>query len=120
LSEVTVKKCSLVLAAAFLTACQQLPPVQPQAMTKDGHRFAQRSCASCHAIERHGSSPDPFAPPFAAVVNRDGVTAETLSAWLKEAHNYPDEMQFALDQDKVDELVKYMLTLRDPNFRPPI
>ena len=47
------------------------------------------------------------------------MTAGTLSSWLRDAHNYPSEMEFQLDSNKVDDLVSYMLTLRDPNYRPP-
>ena len=35
------------------------------------------------------------------------------------AHNYPSEMNFYLNDAQVDQLVGYMLTLRDPNYRRP-
>ena len=63
-------------------------------------------------------SPNPNAPPFAAVVNQEGLTRNTLAAWLRNAHNYPAEMKLTLDQRRVDDISAYMLTLRDPNFRP--
>lgn len=84
-----------------------------------GHAFARASCAACHGIERGSlSSPNPRAPEFPAIVNQQGLTAETLSSWLRSAHNYPSEMEFELDSTTVDDLVEYMLTLRDPNYRP--
>ena len=46
------------------------------------------------------------------------MTRETLTAWLRDAHNYPEEMEFYLEGPEVDELVAYMLGLRDPNYRP--
>ena len=85
----------------------------------DGHAFAQATCAQCHAIERYGASRISNAPPFPAIVNQEGVTAETLSYWLRGAHNYPREMDFYLDDRQVDALVTYLLTLRDPNYRRP-
>lgn len=63
-------------------------------------------------------SPNPQAPSFPAIVNQQGLTAETLSSWLRNAHNYPTEMEFELDSRRVDDLVEYMLTLTDPNYRP--
>jgi mono/diheme cytochrome c family protein len=82
--------------------------------------FVQGSCGGCHAVDRHGVSPNPNAPPFAAIVNRPGLTAETLAIWLRDAHNYPAEMEFYLEGAEVDLLVEHMLTLRDPNYRPAI
>jgi len=82
--------------------------------------YAQASCGGCHAVGRRSVSPNPQAPPFAAIVNQEGLTRNTLAAWLRNAHNYPDEMKFSLEPRQVDELVAYMLTLRDPNYRPGI
>lgn len=54
-----------------------------------------------------------------AIVNQEGLTEETLSTWLRGAHNYPSEMDFYLNDAQVTQLVGYMLTLRDPNYRRP-
>lgn len=82
--------------------------------------LAQGSCGGCHAVERHGLSPNPDAPPFAAIANTEGLTRETLTAWLRDAHNYPEEMEFFLYEQEVNALVDHILTLRDPNYRPAI
>ena len=71
-------------------------------------------------MERYGASPNAKAPAFAGIVNQSGLTSQTLSSWLRDAHNYPEEMEFYLEGQEVDELVAYMLTLRDTNYRPPI
>jgi len=71
-------------------------------------------------VAQHEVSPNPNAPPFAAIVNTASLTPETLSAWLRDAHNYPEEMEFYLEGSEVDEIAAYMLTLRDPNYRPGI
>ena len=111
-----------LLLAAGASSCQPLSPAGTAAATgpHPGFAFARSACGGCHAVERQSVSPNPNAPPFAAVVNQEGLTANTLSSWLRNAHNYPDEMKFRLEGDKVDDLVGYMLTLRDPNYRPPI
>ena len=105
----------------LLAACQNLPPAEPTPATgsSEGQAFAQRSCGGCHAVGRYGSSSNANAPPFPAIVNQEGLTAETLSGWLRGAHNYPSEMDFTLREQEVDALVAYMLTLRDPNYRRP-
>ena len=107
---------------AGAVACQPLAPAgqTTTAEPRPGLAFAQASCGGCHAVDRRSVSPNVKAPPFAAVVNQEGVTANTLSSWLRNAHNYPDEMKFTLEGRNVDDLVEYMLTLRDPNYRPAI
>ena len=115
------KPLRLLCLPLLLTACQNLPSAEPAPATPtpEGQAFAQASCSGCHAVGRHGSSPNPNAPPFPAIVNQEGLTAETLSYWLRGAHNYPSEMDFYLRDREVDALVAYMLTLRDPNYRRP-
>src|SRR5690242_1459272 len=107
---------------AMASACQPLSPAGSAASpeSRSGFAFAKSACGGCHAVEQHSVSPNPSAPPFARVVNQEGVTSNTLAAWLRNAHNYPSEMKFTLDGRKVDDLVAYMLTLRDPNYRPEI
>ena len=116
-----MKPWPLLLPA--LAACQQLPADPPAAAAATpaarGEALARSTCAGCHAIGPAGTSPNPNAPPFAAVVNREGVTADTLAAFLRDAHNYPREMDFSVHERAVDDLAAYMLTLRDPAYRPP-
>lgn len=119
--ERSLKPLHLFCLTLLLTACQKLPlaePVQPTT-SAGGQAFAEASCAGCHAVGRFGTSSNSNAPPFPAIVNQEGLTAETLSFWLRGAHNYPSEMDFYLGEREVDALVAYMLTLRDPNYRRP-
>jgi mono/diheme cytochrome c family protein len=119
--EKTFKPLRLICLPLLLAACQNLPSAEPAQATAspEGQAFAQASCGGCHAVGRYGSSPNSNAPPFPAIVNQEGLTAETLSVWLRGAHNYPSEMDFQLRDREVDALVDYMLTLRDPNYRRP-
>ncbi len=106
-----------------LAACQSRPSPAPVAGTSvavtPGQAFAESACGGCHAIGRTGHSSNSNAPPFMAIVNQEGLTEETLSTWLRGAHNYPSEMDFYLNDAQVTQLVGYMLTLRDPNYRRP-
>jgi len=115
ISEAILKSASSITLALGVVACQSTPP-QPH----PGLAFAQASCGGCHAVERLGVSPNPAAPPFAAIVNQPGLSDATLGDWLRDAHNYPEEMEFYLKGPEVDGLVAYMLTLRDPGYRPAI
>jgi mono/diheme cytochrome c family protein len=117
-----MKRFHLMGLAICAAACQPAPsPLSPTSVQHTaGLAFAQASCGGCHAVERYGVSPNPDAPQFAGIVNRSELTEETLSSWLRDAHNYPAEMEFYLEGREVDDLVAYMLTLRDANYRPPI
>ena len=112
----------LLGCAVLLAACQPAAPPETAAPVAHdrGLAFAQGSCGGCHAVERHQLSPNPDAPPFPAIVNRPELTRETLGAWLRDAHNYPAEMEFYLEGPEVDALVAYMLTLRGDDYRPAI
>ena len=105
----------------LLAACQELPSAEPgvASTASAGRAFAEASCGQCHAVGLSEMSHNANSPPFPVIVNQEGVTAETLSAWLKGAHNYPREMDFYLGEREVDALVAYMLTLKDPNFKRP-
>ena len=82
----------LALAAA---ACQPLSPAggTPPAEVQPGLAFATGTCGGCHAIDRRSVSPNPSAPPFAAIVNQDGaafynrVAVNTAPWWLKAGAN---------------------------------
>ena len=123
-----LKPVPLLCLALPLAACESVPsdaPTAPapsaavSAATSPGQAFAEASCGGCHAVGRYGHSSNSSAPPFMAIVNQEGLTEETLSTWLRGAHNYPSEMNVYLNDAQVDQLVGYMLTLRDPNYRRP-
>ena len=108
-----------------VSACQStgtdeaaLTPMDARALSET-HAFAQAACGSCHGVERYGLSPNPGAPEFAVIANREGLTRETLRKWLVTAHNYPEQMDFYLEADEVDDIVGYMLTLREEGYQLP-
>lgn len=111
----------------MLAACQHSQPVidtaqavganpakQGEAFEPDNvAAFAQAVCADCHSIERQGLSPNPQAPTFPEIANRPGITRDTLSAYLTDAHNYPDSMDFELTPERSKALADYLLGLRE-------
>lgn len=78
-----------------------------------GLAFAQAHCAGCHAVARLKISPHPEAPTFEEVVNTPGLGSETLEAWLRNSHNFPQVMGFEIEPDQIGDLAAYMMTLRD-------
>lgn len=120
-------------AAMALSGCQMdQPPPQPRTASAimpsgdalegadDPLGFTQAACGGCHAVERYTDSPNPMAPPFASIANREGLTDDSLSAWLRDAHNYPEVMDFDLTPDQAELVAEYMLTLRSDDYSPPI
>lgn len=79
--------------------------------------FVQAACGGCHAVETPGLSPNPASPPFAQIANRAGLTRATLLHWLSDAHNYPEVMDFDLDEAQVEQIADYILTLRSAGYR---
>lgn len=114
---------SLATCACTVTRGPATPTLSAEASNQElverGLGFAQRHCAACHAVEA-GGSPNPQAPPFEAVINQQGLSAETLKPWLRNSHDFPAMMNFAIDPERIDELATYMLTLRDASYKPAI
>jgi mono/diheme cytochrome c family protein len=91
-------------------------PVDPVA----AHTLAQGACGGCHSVEPYGLSPNPAAPEFAEIGNRAGLTQETLTTWLRDAHNYPAEMDFWLEGDEVQIIAAHILSLKREGYQPPM
>ena len=82
--------------------------------------FAQAACGGCHAVEPPGLSPNPQSPTFADIANSPGLTDDTLATWLSDAHNYPEEMDFDLNEKQVATIARHMLRLRDPDYEKSV
>ena len=80
--------------------------------------FVEGACGGCHAVEPPFLSPNPAAPSFAGIANRPGLSQASLAAWLADAHNYPEDMDFTLTQRQIDQIAAYMVTLRGAGYVP--
>ncbi len=128
-------KAQFILVGAVgtlaMAACQPPAPAQ-SATSTDPHAsradLAQADadgvpmlvdavCGSCHAVAPGALSPLPQAPTFPEIANRDGLTRETLTTYLRDAHNYPDIMDVGLTDEDVALVVDYMVSLKDPDYR---
>lgn len=120
-----MKPLVALLGLAALAGCQTAPApatvasgAAPSENEERGYRLAQAACSQCHSIEAFGLSPNSDAPEWPVIANTPGLTRETLTTWLTDAHNYPGEMDFYLEADEVDQLVEYLLTLRREDYHP--
>lgn len=94
-------------------APQHLTPAE-----KRGLKFAKRRCSECHAVVADRLSPNPASPSFQDIANRPAVTRPTLREFLRDSHNYPSEMNFRLEDERIEDLSEYMVTLERPNYQP--
>lgn len=82
-----------------------------------GHEVAERQCASCHAIDLTGESPDPLAPPLRDLFKRYPVYAldEMLRKGLEVGHRRMP--RFVLPSEDIGPLLDYLRDL-DPCAKP--
>ena len=88
-------------------------PLNAQDGVTPGLRLAEARCSGCHAVTPGQVSPNSDAPPFASIAQRPGLTQSSASGWLRESHNFPDQMNFYLESDQAEQLATYLLTLRE-------
>ena len=76
-----------------------------------GFTFARKHCASCHAIQKTGKSPQKLAPPFRELHLRYPVDdlAEALGEGIRTGH--PMMPEFRLDPDQIVDLIAYIKSL---------
>lgn len=75
-----------------------------------GQRVAERWCAGCHAVEADATVGNDVVRPFVAIADDATTTARALAGFLAKPHGgMPD---FALSRRDIDDLVAYILSLR--------
>ena len=105
-------------AVSSATAHPKAPKLSVSA--KRGLAVAQARCEACHAVTPNAPSPNPEAPSFDDIANREGLTAATLRGYLRDAHNYPDAMNFRIERQQVRDLSAYIVTMKYPGHKPAI
>lgn len=118
-----------ILPAVFVLAASQAyadessrtssaPPAQSEPATQDAvPLLVSATCAGCHAVEPGAESPLANTPTFVDIANRDGLTKETLTRYLSDAHNYPDQMDVEVDAADIEVVTDYILSLRTSDYK---
>lgn len=111
-------RAALALALALLSPLPLL--AQEAGSVARGRDLARAVCAGCHAVEpgegwMEAPPPLPFEPgvilPFGDIANTPGVTGRALHVWLTSSHpTMPDIM---LERGQIEDVVAYILSLRD-------
>lgn len=112
----------LTLTVALAAAGEARPP-KPGAQATSVHirkglSFARERCAACHGVTANSTSPNPESPPFEEIANRPGLTSLTLRQFLRDSHNYPEAMDFAVERERIRDLADYIVTLKKPGYKP--
>jgi mono/diheme cytochrome c family protein len=118
LSHLAIGAISIFAAACSHTAQPQNQDQQVVAHDGDTLAFVQAACGGCHSVEPGFLSPNPEAPRWEDIANREGLSEATLASWLYDAHNYPEMMDFDLDRERAKEIAHYMLEMRSGDYRP--
>ena len=104
--------------AAVLAACQGAPTEVAASSPAPIPAFVQGVCGDCHGVEPPFVSPNDEAPGFDAIANSAGLTGASLTAWLIDAHNYPELMEFELSEGEARSVAAYMVTLQREDYEP--
>ena len=101
----------ILLAAPAAATAGENPLPASQAR---GHAVARNVCATCHAVETKGASPNSKAPPFRALAGRHvPLTLQRRLADIAETGHY-DMPPINLHADEVQDVVAYINSLEPP------
>lgn len=90
-------------------ACGVLLAVPAQAQSvAQGRRLAITHCASCHAVEKTGASPNPRSPPFRVIGRKYKVDDldEAFAEGIVTGH--PGMPEFTLEPPHIEALLSYI------------
>jgi len=97
------------LVVATSAAAQQRADGNPA----EGKRLTLELCAGCHVVAEDQERPAiDVVPAFAAIANRQDTTAFRIRVFLQDTP-HPVMPNFVFTDDEVDDLIAYILSLRD-------
>ena len=103
--------CVFGLALVALPCAAQTPPSKLERRIERGHELARANCASCHAVEAEGVSPNRRSPPFRALSGRYGeLTLHQKLTEIAETGHYDMPPQ-PVHTNEVRALVAYINSL---------
>lgn len=116
----TRPRTTIAVGAALVLAACATPREQARGEARafaEPPVLVQATCTACHAVTPGTGSPIADAPTFEHIANLDGLTRETLIAFLGDTHNYPDIMDVDLSREDIELVADYMLTLRREDYK---
>jgi mono/diheme cytochrome c family protein len=79
---------------------------------RKGLAYAQEICSTCHNVLRTDApSPNKQAPPFKKIANTPGMSVTALTVWSRTTH--PTMPNLVIAPEDMDDLIAYIVTLRD-------
>lgn len=79
---------------------------------RKGGAYAQKACSGCHnVLPSEAASPHRQAPSFKRIANTPGMSVTALTVWSRTTH--PTMPNFIIDPKDMDDLIAYILSLRD-------
>ena len=97
---------SFLVLVLVLFACTRETNANPYR----GRILAQQWCAQCHGVPPNELSADANAPSFSAIAQEPSATEYALRVFLRTPH--PTMPNFVLKPHDVDDLVSYIVSLR--------
>jgi cytochrome c len=108
-----MKLVAFLIAVGVTVGIVSAAPVSTLEIER-GRAYAQRHCATCHAIGPTGASPYSPAPPFRRLHERYDIEAlaEALAEGMIVGHGGARQMpQFVLSPAEIDDLLAYLKSL---------
>lgn len=84
------------------------------ALVDEGQHLAELNCSRCHAIARHGDSPNDQAPPFRSLAKNYPIEAldEAFAEGAFVGHSNMPQFEFTPGQ--IDALTAYIQSIQEP------
>jgi mono/diheme cytochrome c family protein len=109
----TMPAVALLAVLGALTIAAAIADAQTAGNARSGRRFALEVCTPCHVVTPDQVSPQRFSigPDFRTIANTAGMTETALHLFL--THPHPRMPNLILSPQEQDDVVAYILTLRD-------
>jgi mono/diheme cytochrome c family protein len=103
------RRISYCVISAALTLAPHVVLADPPSRAL-GLQLAQKYCAECHVVVPRSKGGWTDAPTFEAIANRQGSTAQTLSAFIQQEHMHM--VNTGRPPGEANAIAAYILSLR--------
>jgi cytochrome c len=104
-----MRPAHVALALVALTT-----PVRAAGLVETGEAIAKTNCSRCHAIGRHGASPNPKSPPFRMLARRYPLSdlQEALAEGVLVGHEGSEMPRFQFAPRQIAALLAYLASVQ--------